>query len=282
MTETAPEALEVPDPGPPLGTASSLDWLSGLADSNAFAEMEKPRENDEAPFAEAAELPRAPSAEQGSLPDWLVDKPQDAPIEPAAVMGVQAGENESSADLPDWLADLDGAKGASAQAGPPETDQVPDVPDWLQPSSQEPVAGPSQWRPADALPAESPVSSEADAVPVSSSAAATGGTAEGPPRREPLPSRARAVPKAPALEAPTLGAAKAELTRGNIAAALDIYSRMIRKGRSLTEIIRELRDALYRYPVEVSIWQALGDAYMRANRLQEALDAYTKAEELLR
>jgi len=32
----------------------------------------------------------------------------------------------------------------------------------------------------------------------------------------------------------------------------------------------------------VAIWQALGDAYMRANLLQEALDAYTKAEELLR
>ena len=45
---------------------------------------------------------------------------------------------------------------------------------------------------------------------------------------------------------------------------------------------RDLRDALYRYPVEVPIWQALGDAYMRANRLQDALDAYTKAEELLR
>ncbi len=57
---------------------------------------------------------------------------------------------------------------------------------------------------------------------------------------------------------------------------------MIRKGRSLEEIIRDLRDALYRYPVEVPIWQSLGDAYMRANRLQEALDAYTKAEELLR
>jgi cytochrome c-type biogenesis protein CcmH/NrfG len=39
---------------------------------------------------------------------------------------------------------------------------------------------------------------------------------------------------------------------------------------------------LYRYPVEVSLWQLLGDAYMRANRLQDALDAYTKAEELLR
>ena len=81
---------------------------------------------------------------------------------------------------------------------------------------------------------------------------------------------------------PPLSRAQAELGRGNIGAALELYGRLIRKGRSLEEIIRDLRDALYRYPVEVPIWQALGDAYMRANRLQEALDAYTKAEELLR
>ena len=61
-----------------------------------------------------------------------------------------------------------------------------------------------------------------------------------------------------------------------------MYGKLIRKGGPLEEVIRELRDALYRYPVEVPVWQALGDAYMRANRLQEALDAYTKAEELLR
>ena len=65
-------------------------------------------------------------------------------------------------------------------------------------------------------------------------------------------------------------------------AAVDLYQKLIRKGKSLDDIIRDLRDALYRYPVEVPLWQSLGDAYMRANRLQEALDAYTKAEELLR
>jgi tetratricopeptide (TPR) repeat protein len=84
------------------------------------------------------------------------------------------------------------------------------------------------------------------------------------------------------VDSSSLPNAKTELGRGNIAVALDIYGKLIRKGRSLEEIIRDLRDALYRYPVEVSIWQALGDAYMRANRLQEALDSYTKAEELLR
>jgi tetratricopeptide (TPR) repeat protein len=99
---------------------------------------------------------------------------------------------------------------------------------------------------------------------------------------EPLPARIGPVPTVAKVGVPSLGTAQAELGRGNIAAALDMYGKLIRKGRSLEEIIRDLRDALYRYPVEVPIWQALGDAYMRANRLQEALDAYTKAEELLR
>jgi cytochrome c-type biogenesis protein CcmH/NrfG len=60
------------------------------------------------------------------------------------------------------------------------------------------------------------------------------------------------------------------------------YSKLIKKGRLLDEVIHDLREALYRFPVDIIVWQTLGDAYMRANRLQDALDAYTKAEELLR
>ena len=81
---------------------------------------------------------------------------------------------------------------------------------------------------------------------------------------------------------PILGSARNELSRSNIPGALEMYGKLIKKGRFLDETIFDLREALYRYPVEVSIWQTLGDAYMRANRLQDALDAYTKAEELLR
>jgi tetratricopeptide (TPR) repeat protein len=81
---------------------------------------------------------------------------------------------------------------------------------------------------------------------------------------------------------PELAAAQSEMKRGDIPSALEHYERLIKKGRWLEEIIRDLREALYRYPVEVTVWQALGDAYMRENRLQEALDSYTKAEELLR
>lgn len=72
------------------------------------------------------------------------------------------------------------------------------------------------------------------------------------------------------------------LDKGNIAPALEIYNACIRQNIQLDSVIQNLRDALYRYPVDISIWQTLGDAYVRVNRIQDALDAYTKAEELLR
>ncbi|MBM3125437.1 MAG: tetratricopeptide repeat protein [Chloroflexi bacterium] len=79
-----------------------------------------------------------------------------------------------------------------------------------------------------------------------------------------------------------LNQAKDELDRGDIPAALEHYGKLIKKGKHLEETIRDLNDSIYRYPVEVGIWQTLGDAYMRANRLKEALEAYNKAEELIR
>ena len=85
-----------------------------------------------------------------------------------------------------------------------------------------------------------------------------------------------------AAQEPLLVEAQNELTRSNIPAAMAIYGKLIKKGKMLDEVIFDLREALYRYPVEVAILQTLGDAYMRANRLQDALDSYTKAEELLR
>jgi cytochrome c-type biogenesis protein CcmH/NrfG len=56
----------------------------------------------------------------------------------------------------------------------------------------------------------------------------------------------------------------------------------VRRGKLLDEVVSDLKEAVYRHPVDVIVWQTLGDAYMHSNRLQEALDAYSKAEELLR
>ena len=97
------------------------------------------------------------------------------------------------------------------------------------------------------------------------------------------PARTVHTPKA---EGPTnvnvLVQAKGELDRGDIPTALDHYSKLIKTGKHPHMGIRDLTESIYRYPVEVGIWQTLGDAYMRANRLKEALEAYNKAEELIR
>jgi tetratricopeptide (TPR) repeat protein len=95
-------------------------------------------------------------------------------------------------------------------------------------------------------------------------------------------SKLRRTGMLPPLVDPNLAFARDAMAHGKIPDALQAYGTLIRKGKLLEEITFDLKEALYRFPVEVSIWQALGDAYMRANRLQDALDAYTKAEELLR
>ncbi len=83
-------------------------------------------------------------------------------------------------------------------------------------------------------------------------------------------------------DAELLAAAQQALERGLLNEAMQEYAKLIKKARLLDEVIHDLREAIYRFPVDIIVWQTLGDAYMRANRLQEALDAYTKAEELLR
>ncbi len=95
-----------------------------------------------------------------------------------------------------------------------------------------------------------------------------------------LPARKQPSEGANAIVA--LNQAKNELERGDIPAALTHYGKLIKRGKHIEETIRDLTESIYRYPVEVGIWQTLGDAYMRVNRLKEALEAYNKAEELIR
>jgi competence ComEA-like helix-hairpin-helix protein len=80
----------------------------------------------------------------------------------------------------------------------------------------------------------------------------------------------------------TLIQARNSLIKGDNEVAIEHYQSLIHAEQHLPEIVQDLNDALYRYPMEISIWQTLGDAHLRLGQLQEALDSYTKAEELLR
>jgi tetratricopeptide (TPR) repeat protein len=71
------------------------------------------------------------------------------------------------------------------------------------------------------------------------------------------------------------------LVQGDIPLAISRYGLLIEKNQMLPEVIADLNEALYRFPLDVPIWEALGDAHMHSGNLQEALDAYTKAEEYL-
>ncbi|HNT26476.1 MAG TPA: helix-hairpin-helix domain-containing protein, partial [Anaerolineales bacterium] len=94
------------------------------------------------------------------------------------------------------------------------------------------------------------------------------------------PSRAAALTGLPDEDA--LIQARQALSDGNANQASQHYAHLIRAGVNVDKVIADLQEALYRHPVDVNIWQTLGDAYMRTDKLDEALEAYTKAEDLLR
>ncbi len=75
--------------------------------------------------------------------------------------------------------------------------------------------------------------------------------------------------------------ARNALVAGDIQDALARYRVLIDQRAMLPQVIADLNEALYRFPIDVAIWEALGDAHVRAGHLQDALDAYTKAEEYL-
>jgi len=72
------------------------------------------------------------------------------------------------------------------------------------------------------------------------------------------------------------------LQDGDLSSAGDLIKKVIRKGKNLPEVIEVLEEGLTDHPIDVNLWQLLGDAFMRQDKLAEAMEAYTNAEDLLR
>jgi len=90
------------------------------------------------------------------------------------------------------------------------------------------------------------------------------------------------VPTAEVPADSTLADARKALEQGQPSQAAAYYAGLIKQNYRLDEVIKDLQQALYRFPVDIDMWVTLGDAHCRTNDLQEALDAYNKAEELVR
>ncbi|MBE0672836.1 MAG: tetratricopeptide repeat protein [Anaerolineales bacterium] len=286
-----------------LSNQDLSDWLSGLDNEPGLdIDPEIIRASARPPFPSQPEKPVESKPEKSDLPDWLSDVESKTEseddewkesVEPASasIPTEEQAPVSLTADLPDWLKGVDDDETAGFEQ------EGEDAPPWLHreqyetevPQQPKPTS-PSDWHPLESKPdipqpMQPPVaapSSQVKSQPIM----------KNPPSPEPSeqprvekkkPAKAVRSPKA---EGPTnvnvLMQAKGELDRGDIPAALDHYGKLIKKGKHLEETIRDLTESIYRYPVEVGIWQTLGDAYMRANRLKEALESYNKAEELIR
>ncbi|MCA1900479.1 MAG: tetratricopeptide repeat protein, partial [Chloroflexi bacterium] len=256
------------------GESDLTSWLNSLDDEPGlpFESMPTPDSilfdsQSRSSVQPAMQKPAQPETASSSLPPWLEEN--DEALE----------EKES---LPEWLTEN------------AETESVvqDDVPPWKlreQWENEGPEYPPTPTRPSDWHPLEPQVEIEKPAAerafvppPPTPSVPETPVSVKeftpAPKKKKP----ALSPRKQPENAIAALSLAKSELDRGDIPAALAHYGKLIKKGKHIEETIRDLTESIYRYPVEVGIWQTLGDAYMRANRLKEALEAYNKAEELIR
>jgi len=245
--------------------------------------QEAARQEDSAPKAEEPAQPEPPTAEsvvesqaEAEIPEWLQSE-----SEPAAQVEIPPAESpvEKAAEeaIPNWLKDIENP----APAVPSEGEELPA---WLREESETPVTPPKPTHPSDWKPVaqtSEAASPEAERIPAQE---VTPPPEEKKPAPKPKPPVRRASKRmnTTMLRDITLSSARAALREGNIPAALKEYKKLIKRNKLLEEVIYDLREALYQYPVDVTIWETLGQAYTRSNRLQDALDAYTKAEELLR
>jgi Flp pilus assembly protein TadD len=94
-----------------------------------------------------------------------------------------------------------------------------------------------------------------------------------PPARAPRTGRTAADPSQ------LLDAARKALATGDYQKAATSYGTLIKRNIEVQAITEELRLAIDRNPKTPSLWQTLGDAYMKRERLQDAIEAYRRGME---
>ena len=237
--------------------------------------------------ASAGEKAAVPPAEE--LPDWLRDLEKPAPREEPTFQG------ESK---PEWLSSTAEPVVPESPAAPAQepTQPEPELPTWGDENAPVTAApaptSAEEWVPAEkagasipapeATPQQPPVPAVTPPIPDTQPVRIIFDKSAATPPAVPSPAARPAKGPGPEKDAELLASAQSALQANQLKIAMQTYAKLIKKGRLLEETIHDLREATYRFPVDIIVWQTLGDAYMRANRLQDALDAYNKAEELLR
>jgi hypothetical protein len=222
------------------------------------------------------------------VPDWLRTpapyhaKAPEVPPEPEPV---REAKREEEFDVPDWLVAPIPAIAAVEPVAPavasiPAAPVAPPMPIQLV-AMIAPVPAPA--------PAVTPVEIVPPAPPAVAPAPAAAEPAMAERRAEPVP--APLPPAAPSRKPPVrapkpkaespgledkLVDARHALAVGDYRRAASGYTALIKRKYQLDEVTSELELALDRNPKAAPLWQVLGDAYMKNDRLPDAITAYER------
>lgn len=291
LEEAIPELEPQAEEAPAIPAVEIPDWIKGLGET---PEIETVAEEPEAVTSLESVIPPAEE-----LPSWLLELEEPEGVKEATESPTEVLEWKEG-ELPEWLKEIAETElseevevsiGLAAEEIPPAP--VDQVSEWTVEVENIPEVGKEEQ--VELQPEEPAWISEVESLvePVSAE--------EVPPElepaaiteelstqvTEPLAGTLLEEPVVPVTETPEVELAVLEEARNAIGQGLptqaaEIYTRLIQQNHYLDEVVKDLQDALYRFPVDVNLWVSLGDAYFRTDELQEALNAYTKAEELVR
>jgi tetratricopeptide (TPR) repeat protein len=206
------------------------------------------------------------AGEAEPVPDWLIGTAVAAFSAPVAATAeelpewLQASTTETTGEaLPDWLQAPATADDAMPDwlSTPPQVDVSDDMPAWL----------------TETLPDEYKAV-EVPSAPTLSPVPSTPSRAISP---APVPPRAAAI-----NVSATLQAARQHISSNQIDEALLEYEAIVRANSHLSDVVQDLNKLIDKgHKKNPAIYRVLGDGLMRQGNLQQALETYRKALNML-
>lgn len=299
LVETAAEHAEPASSSEPV-EESSPDWLIEMATSDSDETVMAGRSRagatpEEAPPAilPVESEPGAPEIEEPAemeIPGWLDEAAavaQEVPAEPAP--GAEQLPPQPTPEAPPQIV----SPATPAMEAPEPATTAPETAEPIagkQPAPPIPTPPPAKElaTPTAAAPAEHAeaevVKEEPAAPPVSQASIPSSDLKAGKPepaKKSPQAEAGQTRYKEPMTDAKLLlKSARGALAAGDAGRALSDYKKLIERKQDLETVISDLRQALDRYPNLPTLWQALGDAYMKADKLNDAIKAYQRGMEV--
>ena len=261
------EALPTPTPPSSLEEKESSPWLKEMTVEDSSPSPEAEGKSEELPEW-LREIDITPEGEESlkhkpqttplanQIPEWLQDLKNSAPPEPEvdSIPSNEVGaslDESSQTDLKNWLSSLE-------------------TPDTLSSTEFSPAKYSERTPSLERKPTEN--------EPIEVKIEDPGRTKKSPKNEEPLVDLPENFDHF--IPSQIIEAEKA-IASNNLAEALKEYRQLIHSGTSLDATVTSIKKELEKNASEAALWQILGDAYSKSNKLREALAAYNKAEQCL-